>query len=156
MKKGRELLNLPVIDVSNGQIVGKVKEIIIGEKYLIKGLIISSDNDRQYEIGIEEVQSIGRDAVLLHSWQERPISEITVDSLPNYTGSLVLTDTGRNVGMVKDVVLHEEGRQVAAFEISDGHLKDLIMGRTIIPVEEVMQYGTGAIIISDIEQGDEL
>lgn len=156
MKKGRELVNLPVIDVSNGQIVGKVKELIIGEKYSIKGLIIITADNNQHAIGIKEVQSIGRDAVLLYAWQDRPDFETIAYSHPNYTGSLVMTSTGRNIGTVQDVILDDEGSQVAGFEVSDGHLKDLLVGRTIIPVEEVRQYGTGAVIISDSEQGDEL
>lgn len=156
MKKGRDLVNLPVIDFSSGRQVGRVKEIIVGDNYLIKGFAIITENNDKQSITVQEVHSIGRDAVLLHSWEDdRPEVGNTSDSYQDYTGSLVLTSTGRSLGTIQDVVIYEDNISLAGFEVSDGYLKDILMGRTIVPAEDVLTYGRGAIIINDIEQGDE-
>lgn len=156
MKKGRDLVNLPVIDFSSGRQVGRVKEIIIGDNYLIKGFTIITENNNKQSIAVQEVHSIGRDAVLLHSWEDdRPEVGNTSDSHQDYTGSLVLTSTGRSLGTIQDVVIYEDNISLAGFEVSDGYLKDILMGRTIVPAEDVLTYGRGAIIINDLEQGDE-
>jgi uncharacterized protein YrrD len=156
MKKGRDLVNLPVIDLSSGRLVGKVKEILIGDQYFIKGFVVITDKNTRHNVAIQEVQSIGRDAVLLHSWREHsPESAFLEEPSRDYSGSLVLTSTGRSLGTIQDVVLQEDGHVVAGFEVSDGYLKDLLMGRTVVAAEDVLTYGNGAVIVNDLEQGDE-
>lgn len=156
MKKGRDLVNLPVIDLSSGRLVGKVKELLIGDQYLIKGFVVITDKNTRHNVAIQEVQSIGRDAILLHSWREHnPESDFLDDSYRGYAGSLVLTSTGRSLGTIQDVVLQEDGHGVAGFEVSDGYIKDLLMGRTVVAAEDVLTYGDGAVIVNDLEQGDE-
>lgn len=150
MIKGRDLKKSPVIHISNGQLLGYVKEFNMSREHTLAGIYIVDHKQEITYISADKIVKIGRDAVLLNDIPEEGIDNSSMLQCEyNMNGSLVTTINGENIGVVQDVVFEDSGGCVIGYEISDGYLKDIIMGRKILDTSEILSYGDDAVIVSD-------
>lgn len=149
MKKGREFRNLPVIEISSGQLLGYVSEIEIKENSMLSGLYVTTLNNEICFVPWDNIASIGRDAIFSKSDEKNR----KVDSVPmeknNYCGPWVMTASGKNLGTIEDIVIEESNGNVVGYEISDGYLKDFLVGRSVIARADVVTYGDDVFIVAD-------
>lgn len=150
MRKGRDVIGLPVICLASGKEIGVVEDLIWSHAELkVTHLVVNGKGglNRSRCIPFEEVKSIGEDAVTVEDDglentdlppEERRVSEIA--------GGLVLTEGGRNLGTLEDVFFDNAGGKLLGYEVSTGLVGDLLSGRMIMPPEMVVTWGEEAVI----------
>lgn len=153
MNRGRDLVGMPIINLANGETVGRVKDILfdpISHQFMgiemdgggwLKGSrkICFSDF-----VGIgEDAITIAEDSVITKVLPEEEIV-VTEDAM---IGSRVLTKNGNELGTISDIILDFNTGNITHYQISDGIIQDLLEGRGIIPIDAGVTYGKDAIIV---------
>ncbi len=151
MKKARDMMNLPVIDLKSGTMVGRIKEIQTMNPKKITGFYLSTSDQGILYLPIELVQKIGRDSVLIDLNSAKELIA-PIEALPEEIfspGKIVMTSSGVNLGTIEDLIIEEDQGQIVGYEISDGYVKDLLVGRKVIELDRVLTQGNDALIIDD-------
>ena len=158
MKKTEKIIGLPVIDLSTGNQVGKVWDIIInGEKgaadYLVidDGLIILGAK----VVAAKDVQGIGEYAltikkrdVMREMAKVEPALELYRKNV-RVKGTRVLTQKGRLVGGILDIYLNEDDCIIAALEFRPFNDTQKVK---IIPHKEVITFGENlTVVVENLE-----
>ncbi len=154
LRKGREILGLPVISLATGKEIGIVNDLVWCPHIRKITYILLDETGILHQprfIRYHDVTNIGKDAIT-----------VAVDSLPEgetkpqdsprvtqITGVPVLTTEGENLGTVEDVVFAVEDGELLGCEISGGLFEDLISGRSILPWDAVVTWGEETIIVKD-------
>lgn len=151
MKKGRDLWNKPVIDVNSGKQLGYVCDIEFDEEdeRKIAGVYSGSKTEVSYYIPLQSISSMGRDAVLVSGWVAVSPGTLKHQIKKRYSGTQVMTSLGQNIGTVEDIVIEEKEGSIMGYEVSDGLIKDMVLGRKIISTEDILTYGEENIIVAD-------
>lgn len=156
MKKLRDLIGLPVLEVDNGEQIGEVQEVFVD---------VTSAAVCQVEIGstklfrdtkaisFDELRSIGRDAVMV---SERSLTLPNKDQsrdqmrrLSDLCGKAVFTECGLQLGIVRDLVYNECTGEITAYELSDGLITDLLSGFKVMPLPEIQVVGEDRLIVPE-------
>lgn len=148
MRKGREFHDKPVIEINSGRLLGYVKGFKLGTQREIAGLYLRTTENRHLLFPYSSIASLGRDAVLVNTWSggtETVAEEIDAGQF----GFWVVTAAGENIGKVEDIVIEEKDGSITGYVVSDGLIKDVILGKRIVPVTDVVAYGEDAVIIGD-------
>lgn len=153
MKKGRELKEMPVIDVTSGKHIGNVKELRTFEGKYVAGFHIETINKEDIYIPLSQLESIGRDAVFINNNSITNNGSGDIDNQSNdnidYIGSWAVTNSGANIGIIDDIVIEESQGDIVGYEVSDGYIKDVLWGRKVVPVSQVLHFGEDAVIVAD-------
>ena len=151
MKKGREFRNKPVIEAASGMLLGYVKDIKYGQENLkLEGIYSTSLTGELLYIPFENIGSLGRDAVLVDAWYlSEQNEEVINQEAHELTGTAVITLSGQNIGTIEDVVIEEKDGSIVGYEITDGYLKDLLVGRRIVSSGYVLTSGADTVILLD-------
>jgi uncharacterized protein YrrD len=151
-----ELLGLPVINRSNGEILGEVDDVIYRPvSSRILGLVIRSKE--RYYTESDNIYKIGSDLIVLnhsslvHEYQQSPGIGIAEQN-GTVIGETVITSDGDEIGAVNDLVIDEKNYQLVGYEVSGGVIQDVLQGRNILSFDENITYGKDALIINS--EGD--
>lgn len=157
MRRGREIIGLPVINVETGKELGLVTDLVWNhDQRTITA--ISLDNGgiigRSDPIPYNQIAFIGQDAVTVNDvaaaageWDRKGDRNIKTA-----TGVLVVTETGRNLGTLQDLVFNDNAELLAGYEVSDGIVGDIISGRDVLPPEAVLAWGAEAVVVRDVDR----
>ncbi|MDX9872155.1 MAG: PRC-barrel domain-containing protein [Clostridia bacterium] len=145
MRKGREFMDKPVIDMNSGKLLGFVKGFRPGENQKIAGIYINTPQNEPAYVPYSMVNNLGRDAVLVQGSFIQ-----TAESAPKPAGPVVMTAAGDNLGMIEDILLEELDGSITGYEISNGLLLDVVMGRKVVPAPNILAYHDDTVIIGDI------
>jgi len=152
LKRSREVVGLPVIELREGKSLGRVHGLLVnpaerrvaalevGERTLLK--------TRCELITYDLLRSIGADAVTLHSFTAAAEPcETTPDGLTGkkLTGSRVVTADGTLVGVLEDFTFMEAGGAIAELAVS----LDKAKHNLLLPVEVVENFGKDYIIVRE-------
>lgn len=156
MKKTQEILGLPIISISDGLEVGRVKSIIINaEKGSIEYIVV--DNGIQIlsarVISTENILGVGEYAVTIEN--DNSINDISkipaaIDLLQKniqVKGTKVLTKKGRLIGEIGDIYVDEnECCRITGLE----YIADITQKRIrIIPRECVITLGKNLVVVAE-------
>ncbi|MCX7842896.1 MAG: PRC-barrel domain-containing protein [Clostridia bacterium] len=156
MKRTHEIIGLPIISISDGMEVGKVKSIIVNaDKGAIDYIVVESSiqilNARV--IQTENILGIGEYALTIES--EASITEISkipaaIDLLQKniqVKGTKVLTRKGRLIGEVGDFYVDEDNRcKITGLEF----IADITQKRVrIIPRDSVITFGKNLLVVTE-------
>lgn len=159
MKKTEEIVGLPIISISDGNEVGKVKAVIINaEKGSIDYVVVDSGiqvlNARV--ISTEYVLGIGEYALTIEN--EDAINDISkipaaIDLLQKniqVKGTKVLTKKGRLIGEIGDIYIDEdENCFIAGLEYISQNSQESIR---LIPRDSVITFGKKLVVVmEDVE-----
>ncbi|MGH9271570.1 MAG: PRC-barrel domain-containing protein, partial [Ilumatobacteraceae bacterium] len=129
--RGKDVAGFPVVDVSTGDDVAEVRDLIFDpSKGQVTGFTLGNrglfGGRRRELLAAEAITSIGTHAVMVDS-----VDAITdpadapndvsssVERSADVTNDMVVTESGRELGRVRDVVLEGGGRpRVVGFEIT--------------------------------------
>ena len=147
--KQSECVGLPIISISDGFIVGRVKDFLISDKdKSIYGVTLEGNLFTSTKIiFLEDVLKIGKDAMLV-------FSKDVVRSLnrgPNYSikDKEVYTREGINLGIVKDIRINELNGEIECVEVSDGIIADIINGRSVLPLIGKVVFSDSSIVVEN-------
>lgn len=149
MIRGREIKNLPLIDVTSGTVLGTVWDLLLADNQQLKGLAFVTNDQKLRFLPREQVVNLGRDAVLVKGDQESfPLVTETGDHLQP-AGTWVMTAEGKSLGTIDDIVVEDNGGSIVGYEISDGYLMDLLVGRKVVTAANILTQGKDAIIVDE-------
>ncbi len=156
MKKSKEIIGLPIISISDGTEVGKVKTVIINaEKGAIDYVVVDSGIQilSAKVIPTEYVLGIGEYALTIEN--EDAINDISkipaaIDLLQKniqVKGTKVLTKKGRLIGEIGDIYVDEDDNcTIIGLEfIADITQKNI----RIIPRESIVTFGKNLVVVSE-------
>ncbi len=156
MKKTKEIVGLPIISISDGIEVGKVKTVIINaEKGAIDYVVVDSGIQilSAKVIPTEYVLGIGEYALTIEN--EDAINDISkipaaIDLLQKniqVKGTKVLTKKGRLIGEIGDIYINEEDNcSIVGLEyIADITQKSI----RIIPRDSIITFGRNLVVVKE-------
>lgn len=142
--KARNLIGLPVVDVSRGVRVGEVKDVLLNKELELKGLVVEGEGLESF-LPLEAFE-VGEDLVMMAGGLEDKAEGEYYD-YHSRLGLLVIDEKGKELGIMSDLVLEAEGKRVMGLEISCGLVKDFVDGRSEIPKEKIKAIGEDLILI---------
>ncbi len=156
MRKGKRLIDRPLLSLADGVKVGSVKDVILGAgNDLVVGLLVQEGGllSSSQVVPLDEIESFGPDAVVVASRE----SVVAAEQVPeikeilarkaSLVGIKVFTETGEAEGTVNDVYFDETSGRVTALELTGGRVKDLANGMRNLPVDEVVRTGPEVLFV---------
>lgn len=156
MKKTQEILGLPIISISDGMEVGRVKSIIINaDKGAIDYIVVDSGIQilSARVIPTERVLGIGEYALTIEN--DESINEISkipaainlLQKNIQVKGTKVLTKKGRLIGEIGDIFVDDdENCKIIGLE----YIADITQKKVrIIPRNNVITFGMNLVVVTD-------
>ena len=159
MRRTREIIGLPVLDLKNGDSVGWVQDLILdNDKDEVVGILLEGGHFFQSSKGISRktIETVGKDALVV---REKMVEELKGTRWSDKIGNEVYTQGGEARGTIEDVFLDDSVEKMVGFEVSDGLFADLLHGRGTILRPHVMIDGNDVLIVdnqvSPLDQANE-
>ncbi len=152
MRRGREIIGLPVIDLSNGECVAKVVDLLCSpEQDEVSALLLSvTEQPRSSHIlRWQHIYSLGADAVTIQSREAITQTTDATGSKAKYLAKNVLTRSGKSLGRIEDIAIDAQSGRILGCVLTDGLVGDFLAGRSIIPLVENLVLGDENMIVPD-------
>lgn len=155
---GKELIGKPVISLDNGERLGEIHDVVYSprEGKLIgftipRGGGLFSRGDTLW-LSADSIYALGEDAVTIQSADVFQAYQDSADEVAEQAGESVLgkrlmTDDGKFLGAIDDVLIERESRRVVAYEVSGGIVQDMMKGQTDVPVDHIISIGKDVVIV---------
>ena len=165
MKKSAEILGLPIISISEGEEIGKVKSLVINPDKGSLDFITIEHEDWQVSvraIPFKKVIGIGEYALTIETGSsvidlnEIPIANQLVNKKIKITDAKVMTRKGELLGSVREYFIDDENGQVIGMLLKVGDKE------VVLPSETVLTYGKDILIVTEdaasqfLEQAEQL
>jgi uncharacterized protein YrrD len=152
----QELIGNPVIGITNGEIVAKVKDVVVDPDSLKAAAAITSKGtllNREIEaIPADQVEVWGRDAILVKQ-TDVVVKEDELDGCDGWPsvsddirGYEVVAEDGTRVGRLGDVVLDNEG-QIMGYEMAELAIEGRVAVANWIDVKATRSLGPDVLIV---------
>lgn len=156
MRKVKDVIGLPVIELKHGKQIAEAKDFFVDNEWIVQGMLLEEKHwfsSPQY-IAWDDIVSVGEDAITISD-------EHAVQSLGDckemhflmcgpskIAGLPIMTVNGKQLGTIEDVYFAEEsGKRIIGYEITNGFISDLQEGRKWLRVPEKVTMGEDAIIV---------
>lgn len=153
MYKADHVIGLPVIDLSAGQELGVIRDILLDRDWTFQGLLLETKGlfRRGRYIPSTLIHAIGEDCVTITDHTGiMPLQEqnhlIGIAAGP-IKGKSMITQGGQFLGLIEDVYLDDEIKAIAGYEVSNGLLSDLMDGRKMVRHQDGVTLGEDAVVI---------
>ncbi|MCK8818097.1 PRC-barrel domain-containing protein [Natroniella sulfidigena] len=155
MRRGQELIGLPIVDLEDGELIGKVVDILFSpEKKELLG--VKAKNNKLWKgarlIPQKSLYTLGKDIVVINNKRDLKQAEKSVASLNSgkeVMGKEVITEEGQVLGAVEDVIIDQD-QKLLGYELTDGLIQDILTGRKLILFAEIeLTYGEDIIIVTN-------
>jgi uncharacterized protein YrrD len=154
MRFSRDVTGIPVIHAESGKELGRVREWLLDSKgESVLALVAESLGwlSQTRVFPFRQVVGIGDDAVLVTYDEANPPPELDIREGDTHSvlGKRVLTTSGREVGVVEDVLFDEDSGMVTGWRLSSGLIEDLLSGRRVLESQIPLTMGEDVLIIHD-------
>ena len=149
MRRIRELIGLPVLDLKSGDSIGWVQDLVLdNDKDEVIGILLEGGHLFRSEKGIprKAIMTVGKDALTVSSKTVEPLKGTRWS---DKVGNEVYTQGGDARGTIEDVFLDDSAEKMVGFEVSDGLFADLLHGRGTILRPHVMIDGKDILIVDN-------
>ena len=149
MRRTREIVGLPVLNMRTGERAGWVEDVIFNDdKDLVAGIVLEGGHIFQATKGIPRaaVIAVGKDALTV---EDVPFQEVIGTRWSQKVGNRVYTKGGEAQGTIEDVLLNDQAEIIVGYEVSDGLFADLMHGRGTIMHQHVITEGKDVLIVDD-------
>ncbi|GEN51911.1 PRC-barrel domain-containing protein [Halobacillus faecis] len=153
MKKSVEIIGFPIISISAGEEIGKVKSIVINpEKGSVDFLTVEHE-DWQVSvkaIPFQKIIGIGEYAITVESshsildLNEIPIANQLINKKVSITGARVMTRVGELVGEITEYYVNETNGQIISVDVSTAEQNNFEVSS-----EYIITYGENLIILNE-------
>lgn len=156
IKRGSDIIGLPVICLNQGCKATEVKDIIYCNNALkVIALLVEERgyfHDAQM-IAFEDIKNIGENAITIHSPNSIQSLEVAnyyyeLHSRQKILGVEVVTDDGNDVGIVQDILIETLTGKILGLSLAEGLFDDLVAGRPILPLQGHVDLSQDTIIIT--------
>jgi uncharacterized protein YrrD len=155
MIKSRDLIGRLIVTVTHGEIVGKVKDVLIDpDRFEIAALVLQGKMLRRESLVIPRsvVHVFGEDVVLVKSNETMPRDDTlqNVASLIAVSGQMkgrqIATEKGVRVGILNDVLVDEAGK-VVGYDLSKVFVTGDVAESKQVPFQATRSVGPDLIIV---------
>jgi uncharacterized protein YrrD len=165
MRLGKDLIDKPVISITDGRLVGKVKDLYLNDKLeSIVGLHLGSEgifNRRSLAISRDRVTLLGIDAILVDSSENVVVDEEQLEGSEGWLrrqdvqGRGVDTTGGTKVGVIGEILINDQG-DVLGFKLARVFVEGPMAKKQAVAREVVVDVGNvdGAMTI-DLAQAEQ-
>lgn len=163
-RDANELLSMPLIAMSEGTEIGRVKDIVFDpEEHALLGVLVSpsSGMDAPMFVSKDRIEGIGDAAITvsgtdaLQEVSTQPRAKGIIESGLHFRGVKVVTETGNSLGTIDKVLIDSSG-DVAAYRATKGLLG--FGAKTDVMPNEVISIGQDAVVVAasaEAEQSSE-
>jgi uncharacterized protein YrrD len=157
MRRVSEYVGKPIVSADTGEKVGTVADVLVDAHaariigVIIGGGILSSEHVLPYS----DVQTLGSDAVVArsreHVMSARAWHESANDAARSSTfkNKRVITVTGRELGVVRDLYVNEHTGIIEAYDVAGPGFMKLVTRRNVLPGSAAVTVGPDALIVSE-------
>jgi uncharacterized protein YrrD len=148
---------MPVISLSDGRVVGRVKDVIFDAPACrISGFLLRETRwlTDALVLPMDRVRSLGRDALMVPdrtavqpSVRVRPLRRL-LNSGVRMVGLHMLTEGGADLGTVSEVFVGPSG-EIVGYELEPGLVEETLHGRRLVPASSLLAAGPDAAIVPD-------
>ena len=157
---GKQLIGMSVISLADGEIQGQIHDVIYNP---LQGRLVGFTVTRgggflsrgeTFYLAADNVRAVGEDAVTVESARalsavEGSVSDAAEDAGQPVLGKRLMTEGGKFLGNIDDVLIDRQSRRVVAYEVSGGLWHDMMKGQTDIPVEHITSIGHDVVIVPE-------
>ncbi|MDQ6693578.1 MAG: PRC-barrel domain-containing protein [Chloroflexota bacterium] len=154
-KKAREIIGLPVVSMSRGAKIFDVEDMIVDpERRQVLALVVSEGSffHSARAIPFGRINVIGQDAVVIPDG--KAIIEVNRDQVLKrlhndhiVRGMRVLTDDGRKLGEVADMLLDSQTGEIKGYYISTGRVLNVTQGTRWLAADRVLSMGQRVLFV---------
>ncbi|MCL6449186.1 MAG: PRC-barrel domain-containing protein [Armatimonadetes bacterium] len=158
MRKSKQLLNLPVFSLEEGQQIGKVKGLVIDPaKKAVVALIIEEKGwlKEQKFIPFSQLRSIGENAITVersNSLQRGAtlpeILKLTRDKV-DVTGTRIVLENGTILGQVDEFYIDLQTGEIVGLEFSEGMFNHMMQGRAYLDASFIRTLGRQVTVCTE-------
>ncbi|MYL72200.1 photosystem reaction center subunit H [Halobacillus litoralis] len=153
MKKSVEIIGFPIISISAGEEIGRVKSMVINpEKGSVDFLTVEHE-DWQVSvkaIPFQKIIGIGKFAITVESTHsildlnEIPIANQLINKKVSIIGSQVMTRVGELVGEITEYDVNEKNGQITSVDVRAGNQDNFEVSS-----EYIITYGENLLILNE-------
>lgn len=151
VRRGREIIGLPIIDLATGLRVAEVRDLICDQEALrVTALLVEKGSlvRSAKALAWEDIHSVGSDAVTIKSAKLIKTVGKTGPSPGNrYMYKQVITTSGQYLGRIDDIAVNTSNGRILGCVLTDGILGDFISGKAIIPLVESAKLSAENMIV---------
>ena len=153
MYKSNDLIGKPVISPETGKDIGFIKDLIVSwDEGIVKYLYLETGsilNKSAIVVPIKKFKRLAGDWISLVCLET--LEEIQEDGQrwSNYKGRKIVSDWGREIGFLAEIVFSYQDGKIDCIEISDGFLKDFINGREKVLFKDFETFSENMIILKE-------
>lgn len=156
MRRAIELLGVRVINRKNGEVVGRVQDILFDHQGYLQGFLLERSNWFEKAPFIPLTGAIlGEDYITVSEDQILDANSIQQDWIhltgksPQFKGMPLISSSGKKLGTLEDVYFQEEVGNIIGYELSDGFFSDVLEGRRMIRSPYRLIVGKDSIIVPE-------
>lgn len=154
--RGKDVSGMPVVDISTGDDVAEVRDLIFEpERGVIGGFTLGArgffGRRMRQVLAVESVRSLGTHAVMVDSGDavtepsQAPPEVAQADRNADVTANTVITESGRELGKIRDVVIAGGANpRVVGFEIGGG-----AAGDGFVPIDTSGAVSASTLVVPD-------
>jgi uncharacterized protein YrrD len=156
LKKIADILGMRVVD-NRGNLVGSIeKAVFTRDRSRLLGVLVKAGRMSKNTLAIrfQDIISIGDDAVIINQGAAVDPSRLVeianaLDEHVNITGYNVYTDSGDQMGTIKDIMIDERSGKVQGFLVAADLIEDLVNGRRMLTLDQRAVISEDRVIIPD-------
>ena len=154
--RGRDVSGMPVVDISTGEDIAEIRDVIFEpDRGVIGGFTLGArgffGRRMRSVLPVESVRSVGTHAVMVTSGDaiidpnEAPPEVAKADRKADVTANTVITESGRELGKIRDVVIAGGPRpRVVGFQIGGGSAGD-----GFVPIDTSGAVSASTLVVPD-------
>ncbi|MBE7058495.1 MAG: hypothetical protein E7387_05290 [Ruminococcaceae bacterium] len=152
----QECKGVPVVCLKDEGRLGFIANPLYDKESNIKGFLLESENGftgkfRKRYIALEDILKLNDTVCVVYSKDsvrkyENKKSLTTQNALEQVMGQGVLSKTGKNIGVVHDMIFDIETGALEGFELSKGFMNDMFEGRRTVFMRDGVEFGEEYII----------
>jgi uncharacterized protein YrrD len=153
LMRGRDLVGRVVVDVDTGEDLAEVRDVVFDPAQgRLVGFTLSGNDVFGARLSIDRVTCLGTDAIMIAGAEPSDDTDPGVGRVAaasaadeNVVGDLVVTESGRELGRVRDVIVRGgSDPRVVAVEISGGDV-----GAALVPLSRHLGVSASALVVPD-------
>ena len=155
MIRSRNIIGKPLVTITHGEIIGKVKDVLIDpDRYEIAALVLPGKlfSRKTMVLPRHQIHVFGKDVILVKSNEAMPRDDTleNVSSLlavaKQMQGQEIVTEEGLRIGEVDDVLIDEKGR-VVSYALKKISVEGPVAQTKRIPLSFTRTLGPDVIIV---------
>jgi len=155
---GKSLIGKPVITLDDGVQIGETHDVVYNPREgrligftLLQGAGLFKRGDT-YWLPADDIHALGEDAVTVQTAArlvrvEGDVNDYAAQAGQGVLGKRLMTEDGKFLGAIDDVLIERDSKNVVAYEVSGGVFQDMYKGQTDVPIKTVTSIGHDVVIV---------